>query len=574
MLVDYGIVGNGSLRQRYNGMVNMPLSENLAVRAVGFYRDEEGYIDNVGTGIRNANTLVNWGGRVALQWEPTDRLTVKLLASYENNKPEDSSLVSPSLGKYKRISDRPDRFQGQQAIYNATIDYRFDGATFTSSSSLSGFDQKFFVDLAGTFGGGIAFALDATAYMDTFVEEVRLASDPGGRWDWVVGGFFLDRRLDVDYNYRSSPAYLTLRGFTGLSDEYYQRQYNHTKSQELAGFGEVTYRFTEAFWVTGGLRYGGFEAQSFVEGGYTSNYLAAALTPTFRGPLTITQIAPVTGVKAKETGPSYKVSVSYKPVPQVTTYATLSTGFRTPVVNGFAGRASVVNPADIIIPSGADSDDLTNYEVGVKGRWFNGRLSANLAAYWIDWENIQVQANRVSDSVQFATNIGKAVSRGLEFEIALAPAEGLTLGVNGTFIDAQVTDLTPTEAAISGAAEGVRLAAPKFQGAAYVNYAFDLSPEARANMSVVASHVGSYPGMFPYVPGRPGVISPTYGYTQAYNNVNATFAVAFEQLTIGVYAENLLDSRKINYVHPEAFLASRFGVQRPRTIGLRASYDF
>jgi len=311
-----------------------------------------------------------------------------------------------------------------------------------------------------------------------------------------------------------------------------------------------------------------------VEGGYTSNYLAAALTPTFRGPLTITQVAPVTGVKAKETGPSYKVSVSYKPVPQVTTYATLSTGFRTPVVNGFAGRASVVNPADIIIPFGADSDDLTNYELGVKGRWFDGLLSANLAAYWIDWKNIQVQANRVSDSVQFATNIGKAVSRGLEFEIALAPAEGLTLGVNGTFIDAQVTDLTPTEAAISGAAEGVRLAAPKFQGAAYVNYGFDLSPEARANLSVVASHVGSYPGMFPYVPGRPGVISPTYGYTQAYNNVNAAFAVALEKLTIGVYAENLLDSRKITYVHPEAFLASRFGVQRPRTIGLRASYDF
>lgn len=574
VLVDYGIVGNGSLRQRYNGMVNVPLSETLAVRAVGFYRDEEGYIDNVGTGIRNANTLVSWGGRVALQWEPTDRLTVKLMASYENNKPEDSSLVSPSLGKYKRISDRPDLFQGQQSIYNATIDYRFDGATFTSSSSLSGFDQKFFVDLAGTFGGPIAFALDATAYMDTFVEEARLASDPGGKWDWVVGGFFLDRRLDVDYNYRSSPAYLTRRGFTGLADEYYQRQYNHTKSQELAGFGEVTYRFNEQFWVTGGLRYGGFEAQSFVEGGYTSNYLTAALTPTFRGPLTITQIAPVTGVKAKETGPSYKVSVSYKPVPQVTTYATLSTGFRTPVVNGFAGRASVVNPADIIIPFGADSDDLTNYELGVKGRWFDGRLSANLAAYWIDWKNIQVQANRVSDSVQFATNIGKAVSRGLEFEIALAPADGLTLGLNGTFIDAQVTDLTPTEAAISGAAEGVRLAAPRFQGAAYMNYAFDLSPEARANLSVVASHVGSYPGMFPYVPGRPGVISPTYGYTQAYNNVNAAFAVAFEQLTIGVYAENLLDSRKINYVHPEAFLASRFGVQRPRTIGLRASYDF
>ncbi|WP_374470981.1 TonB-dependent receptor [Phenylobacterium sp.] len=580
-LVDYGITGSDSFRQRYNGMVNVPLVEDqLALRVVGFYRDEEGYIDNVGTGIKNANTLVAWGGRAALLWEPTDRLSVKLMASYENSKPKDSSLVSPSLGRDKRVSDRPDLFTGQQAIYNATVEYKLDGATFTSSSSLSAFDQTFFVDLAGTFGTpgpnyqGIAFALDATAYMDTFVEEARLASDPGGRWDWVVGGFFLDRRLDVDYNYRSSPAYLAARGFTGLPDEYYQRQYNHTKSQELAGFGEVTYRFTDEFWVTGGLRYGGFEAQSFVEGGYTSNYLAAALTPAFRGPLTITQVAPVTGVKAKETGPSYKLSVSYKPTPNVTAYATYSTGFRTPVVNGFAGRPSVVNPNDIVIPAGADSDDLTNYEIGVKGRWLDGRLTANLAAYWIDWENIQVQANRVSDSVQFATNIGKAVSRGLEFEIAATPMDGLTIGANGTFIDAQVTKLTPTEAAISGAAEGVRLAAPRFQGAGYVNYGFDLTPEARANLSVVAQHVGSYPGLFPYIPGRPGVLQPTYGYTQAYWNVNATFAVAFDQWTVGAYVENLFDSRKINYVHPEAFLASRFGVQRPRTIGVRIGYDF
>jgi len=576
VLVDYGMTGADSLRQRYNGMVNIPLvADKLALRAVGFVRDEEGYIDNIGTKKSNANTLKAWGGRVSLLWTPTDRMSIKLLASHEDSEPKDSSTVSPNIGRDTRVSDRPDLFQGKLTSYNATVEYQFDGAQFTSSSTLSEFDQKFFVDLAGTFGtAGIAFGLDALAYMDTFVEEVRLASDPGGNWDWVVGGFYLDRRLDVDYNYRSRPDYLAARGFTGLADEYYQRQQNHTNSQELAGFGELTYRFSDQVWATAGMRYGGFEAQSFVEGGYTSNYLAAALTPTYRGPLTITQVAPATGVKAKETGPSWKVSVSYKPVPSVTTYATVSTGFRTPVVNAFAGRVSVVNPNDIIIPSGADSDDLTNYELGLKGRWFNGRLTTNLAAYWIDWKNIQVQANRVSDSVQFATNIGKAVSRGLEFEVVAVPVEGLTVGVNGAFNDAEVKKLSASEAAISGAAEGVRLASPRFQGAAYFNYGFDLTPEARANVSAVAQRVGKFPGLFPYVPGRPGVISPTYAYTEAYTNVNATFAVAFQHMTVGAYVENVFDSRKITYVHPEAFIASRFAVQRPRTVGVRLSYDF
>lgn len=584
VLVDYGMVGSDSLRQRYNAMVNVPLvQDKLAVRAVGFLRKEEGYVDNVGLANRkNSNDLDYAGGRVSLLWEPTDRTSVKLLVSREVSKPRDSSTVSPALGHDRRVSDRPDLFQGWLTSYNATIEHQFDGAQFTSSTTWSEFDQKFYVDLAGTFlpqgavpgPTSIAFGLDADAYQDTFVQEARLASDPGGRWDWVVGGFFLDRRWDVDYNYRSRPDYLAFRGFTGLSDEYYQRQFNHTNSQELAGFGNVTYRFSENFWVTGGLRYGGFEAQSHVEGGYNSNYLAAALTPGFSGPLTIVPIAPVTGVKAKETGPSYKISLSYKPTPNLTTYATVSTGFRTPIVNGFAGRPSVVDPTDIIIPPGADSDDLTNYEVGLKGRWLNGRLTTNLAAYWIDWKNIQVQANRVSDSVQFATNIGQAYSRGLEFEIIALPMEGLTVGANGAFNEAEVSKLSPTEAAISGAGEGVRLASPRFQGAAYVNYGFDLTPEARANFSAVVQRVGKYPGLFPYIPGRPGVLQPTYDYTEAYTNVNATFAVAFDTWTVAAYVENLFDSRKITYVHPEAFLASRYAEQRPRTFGVRVGYDF
>jgi len=574
VLADVGLTNSDSVRQRYNGMINIPLvDDKLAFRAVGFYRNEDGYIDNLGTGRKDSNSLEAWGLRGSLLWRPTDRLTIKLLASHEDSHPNDASLVNPAIGRDKRVTDRPDLFTGKLTSWNATIDYQFDGAQLTSSSTWSEFDQKFYVDLAGTFGGAIAFGLDALAYMDTFVEEVRLASDPGGKWDWVVGGFFLDRRLDVDFNYRSRPDFLAARGLTGLADEYYQRQQNHTNSQELAGFGEVTYRFSDQVWVTGGLRYGGFEAQTFVEGGYNSNYLVAALTG-FRGPLTITQIARATGVKAKETGPSFKVSVSYKPMPQLTTYATVSTGFRTPVVNGFAGRASLVNPSDIIIPPGADSDDLTNYEIGLKGRWLQGRLSANLAAYWIDWENIQVQANRVSDSVQFATNIGKAVSKGIEFEVVALPAEGLTVGVNGSFIDAQVTKLSAAEAAISGAVDGVRLAAPRFQGAAYFNYGFDLTPQARANLSAVVQRVGKYPGQFPNVPGRPGVISPTYAFTEAYTNVNAGFAVAIDRLTVGAYVENLFDSDRINYVHPEAFVANRFGVQRPRTVGVRVGYDF
>ena len=400
---------------------------------VGFYRNEEGYLDNLGTGVHNSNTLVDWGGRAILLWKPTDALSVRLLASHEDSNPEDSSLINPALGERKRNSDRPDLFVGKLTNFNATIDYQFDGALLTSSSTYSTFDQKFFVDLAGTFGGAIAFGLDAYGYQDTFVEEVRIASDPGGKFDWVIGGFYLDRRHDVDYFYRSSPEFLAARGITGLPDEYYQRQYNHAISHEIAGFGELTYHITDRFWLTGGLRYGSVDSHVYVEGGYNSAYLTYAYFG-LSGPLAMTPIAPAAGVKAEET-PSLVQAERVVPADTRTDHLChlVSTGFRAPVVNAFAGRASVVDPNDLIIPDGADTDKIQNYEIGAKGTWLDGRLTTNLAAYLIDWSDIQVQANRVSDSVQFATNIGDGAQQGLRVRDRRAAGRGLQVGLSGSF---------------------------------------------------------------------------------------------------------------------------------------------
>jgi iron complex outermembrane receptor protein len=280
-LIDLGLTGSDSFRQRYNAMINVPLiTDRLAVRAVGFYRDEEGYLDNVGTGVHNSNTLIDWGGRVVVLWKPTDRLSIRLLGSYEDSDPKDSSLTSPSLGREKRISDQPDRFTGKQTIANATIEYEFGFARLTSSSTYSDFDQRFYVDLAGTFpaspafpGAPIAFGLDADAYDKVFVQETRLASTLDGPLQFVAGGFYLRRRRDVDFLYRSSPEFLQARGLTGLPDQYFQKQYTHQINEELAGFGELTYRFSDRFWLTGGLRYGRITAQGFTEAG---GYLATA----------------------------------------------------------------------------------------------------------------------------------------------------------------------------------------------------------------------------------------------------------------------------------------------------------
>ena len=574
-LVDYGLTGSDSFRQRYNGMVNVPLvDDKLALRVVGFYRNEDGYVDNIGTGVHNSNSLENWGGRAVLLWEPTDRLAVKLLASHEDSYPEDSSLTNPDLGREKRYSERPDLFTGILTSYNATVDYQFDGAQFTSSTTYSDFDQKFFVDLANTFAFTIPFRLDAAAYDKIFVEEARLVSDNTSNWEWVVGGFYYYKRRDVDFAYRASDEFLDARGLTGLPSDTYTQYYNHTNIHEAAGFGELTYRFSDSFWITGGLRYGSISVQTITEdGGYQSNYLTAALTG-YSGPLAIAPVVAATGEKASASKFAWKGSVSYKPTDDITTYATVSTGFRSPIVNARAGVPSLNDPNDIVIPDGASSDKLINYEVGLKGTWFDGRFTANLAAYIIDWKNIQVQANRVSDSVQFATNIGAARSKGIEFELMMNPADGFTINLNGSFNDSKVTELTAEEAAFSGAVEGARLASPHFQGSALVKYAFDIGDDARGYVSTTITHVGSFPGLFQYVAGQPGVEQPTYDYTDSFENVNAHIGYERDNWSLIAYVENLFDNHETTYVHPEAFIASRYGTLRPRTVGLRFSIEY
>jgi outer membrane receptor protein involved in Fe transport len=575
-LVDIGLTGSDSIRQRYNAMINVPLIDGkLGLRVVGFYRNEDGYVDNIQTGVNNANTLKDYGGRVTLLIKPTDRLSVRLLASYENSQPGDSSLINPALGSFKRRSVRPDIFSGEQQNYNATIDYQFDGARLTSSTTYSYYYQAFVADISAAVGRAFPYALEAAGPEKSFVEETRLASDPGGKFDWVVGFFYFNRKTELANSFRSSAAFLASRNLTGAlgpAGDLIGSQVFSLQSHELAGFGELTYHFSDRIWATGGIRYGHTDSQLTNLGGFTSNYITAAILG-LSGPLAITTVPAVVQPKAEGNRPSFKGSLSYRVSSDVTTYALVSTGYRAPTPNANAGRASLINPADLIIPAGAGSDSLINYEAGLKGSFFGGKLTGNFALYWIDWKNIQVQANRVSDSAQFATNIGAARSRGLEFEVAANPVPNLSFGINGSVGGTKITKLSAAEAAISGAVLGDRLSAPNFQGSLYARVGFDLTDKASGYVNLSIQHVGSFPNQFPNTPGKPTVVVPTFGYTDSYENINFSLGLKSGKLSAIFYVENVLDDDSTTYLHPEAYLDARTGTLRPRTFGVRLGYN-
>ncbi len=138
-------------------------------------------MDNIGTGVKNSNQLNDVGGRAILLWEPTEKFYLRALYMMEDSEPEDSSLINPDYGDKIRLSDQPDEFKGYIDNYNITMGYDFGGADLTSSSTWSDYKGDFIVDLAGTFAQAIPFALDAVAWDESFVEEIRLVSDSGGK---------------------------------------------------------------------------------------------------------------------------------------------------------------------------------------------------------------------------------------------------------------------------------------------------------------------------------------------------------------------------------------------------------
>jgi hypothetical protein len=78
--------------------------------------------------------------------------------------------------------------------------------------------------------------------------------------------------------------------------------------------------------------------------------------------------------------------------------------------------------------------------------------------------------------------------------------------------------------------------------------------------------------MFPNTPGT-GLPSPLFDHTDSYENIDAQTGVTIGKLSITAYVENLANSQKVTYVHPESFIYNRYLRQRPRTFGVRVGWN-
>lgn len=443
----------GGTNYEVRGMANLPVIEDrVAIRAAVASRHDEGFIDNAGNSIlcatpdpaclrdvldvnfqRNVNDVDKLSLRIASEIRLTDKLTIVPSVFAETMEVGDRAHYTIGFedgpnGLLTNVGGPANKEQNDFALYDLGVKYDFGAAEWTSSTSqmewtkdnvlsLSYLIQNLF-GLPDTTQVGLATAVDR----DIFTHESRIASSgEDNKLDWLVGVFYQREAFTHD-NYAAEASIPLPNKLLSVSS-------SRTTTKQFAAFTEETLHLTDQLSVTGGLRYFRTEVGS-------TNSVRASL---FQGPVDGTEILP----QAVETGFTPKVAVSYQANRDVLFYALASRGFRA----GGPTRTPAEIPACVaelsslgLTPKDSfESDTLWNYEAGAKTAWADGRLTANLSGYYIDWDNIQ-QELQLSCGFSFTTNFGKATSKGAELELRAAPLRGLDLGLAVGYIDAQLSE--------------------------------------------------------------------------------------------------------------------------------------
>jgi outer membrane receptor protein involved in Fe transport len=578
--VDIGRTGSSSNRARVDGMVNIPLIDHeLAVRIVAYARDEDGYTNNTGSKLKNGDTKTESGGRVSVKWTPNDRLTVSAMQIFDALHLDDLPDINPALGTNTRSTFTPSVVNSRITSSNVGVSYDFGSAKLSSSTTYAVASNWWNLAL-DNLPLPFPYALHEQISSNSLIQEVNLASQRSDKVTWVVGAFGMQQKsTEIDSTYTTVAA-MNLFGITGLSQQQ-SPGYDLTKgdryktNSEYAAYANMSWEFMPKWRVELGVRYSQLEFKD-----RAPNFNYNNVTPVIFGilgfaPKAVTTVfqpasEASTGTQSKLTK---KISLTWQPEHSLNFYVTAADGFRRPHPNNQPGK-SQIDPTDpTVIPATSQGDSLWNYEIGAKTVLLDGRLLANVAAYYIPWTNMQVDLQRSSDALPYTGNIGKAVSQGVEAEFEARPTDDLTLGLNLTFADAKVTELTALDALVSGALKGSALSTPKFEAGAQAEYVWRLNDGGRITARIDAAHRGSMPNGFPNINGI-GTPNPVYKMLKAYTVSNASVRWTRGGLKAEVYAENLFDDHTYVFVNPTTYSLNTYETLRPRTVGVRLGWKY
>lgn len=534
----------------YNGSatINAPLStDKAALRATGFWAHDAGYIDNTARNEDDVNQSDIYGGRLDLLLTPNDDLSVRLTAMAQEIRRDGEGTADYTFagghpnGELSQNRPYPESFEQNFSLVSATIEYALGSADLVSISSYQSADSEYTQDYRYlvSLGGGAFSALGSqtTSDGDKFTQEVRLASASGQPLEWVIGGFYTRE----DFTGGQVLLSLDLAG-QALANNLYAYQLP-SLYKEYAGFGTVTWHLTDKFDVSGGLRYAHNSQEKQVIGTGT---IGSSLNDPLR--------------KSDDDVVTYLANARYHFNDRVTTYVRYATGYKAGGPN-----AVVIDSVtgEVLSPDTLEAETLESYEIGIKGHTAEYLFSFDAAAFYTEWEDIQVSTTRGTPGVGVYLNTPSARVRGGELTLEMRPLQALTLAGAFAFTDGELTEAAPDLRGVSGE----RLPnVPRFTAAVSADYEFSssgLQPTLGISMRHVSDRMASY---------NANTSNRQYRLP-AYEALDLRAGLVLGAVDVQLYVRNLLDERgQLSAYTFQGF--PQVAILQPRTLGLNLSTRF
>ncbi|GGD73365.1 TonB-dependent receptor domain-containing protein [Lacimicrobium alkaliphilum] len=436
-------------QQEFRGAFNMAVSPSVAIRLAASHRENKGYSKNLAIDGYRLDDRDNQTYKAQLSWQPNDQ--VSLLLQQQNFT---SDTHGPALkGGFDMISDDPrevshdtaEFYKLDTSLTSLHLDWQLDVANLNAVVSRQRYDMRRRLDFdRSSLTANDPAPLPLTGELDllgeapipqfvgnlsqldhSYTAEINLtsAADESGI-QWVIGAFYLDTevfsntRNFYDADRDGNPVNEVVQGpniFANNADiDFINSDYRNFNSYAL--FGQVTYPLSDKLNLTGGLRY----TKNKFEDERCSLNCVPDRSPISSRPEDETDN--ITG----------KLAADYQWSDTAMSYFSVATGIKP------AGSNSSSDTR--FFPEVFDQERVLSYELGNKLDLWQQRLRINTAVFFYDYKDYLFESSGIGRFASGASNLPEAEIYGLELEANAFLTPSLTLDLNLSAMDSEITE--------------------------------------------------------------------------------------------------------------------------------------
>lgn len=542
------------------GVVNVPITSTLAIRAGVNRTHRKGYIKDVTTGRRH-NDENSLFGRAIVLFEPSDRFKNTLYVDYvdidENGSRTRLSAVNTgtatgrllepilnaqndNLGFWEVQSSFPNLLsEGENlGITNVTEFEATDSIRFKNIFNYRDISMRERSDYDGTTRAvlDLELAQTATQYSNEFQIQGEGFDD---RLNWIVGAFY----------FRETGEVFTLTSVNGGAAN---PRTGDARNESRSVFAQGDFDITRTLTLTLGGRY------TWDERALSQRLLSAATGACLF----------CAADDEKYEAATYTASLNWQIDKDRLLYVATRSGYRSGGFSASANNAAALTPFD--------PEKITDYELGLKADWNIGQagLRTNVAVYHSDYRDIQRSAIRLLNGIPVTTifNAASATINGAEFEIELRPTRNIELLAGIGLVYPEYEEFTEETAA--GTIDRSDNEFAFIPHETYrIGFRWTIPVNPNRNSEVVLSGDWYYQSStYQAEINAPWNFQDGYGLLSA----RAEWSNVVNNLTLALFGRNLTNEKY--YISAgDSYLTSGYiyrGLSEPRMYGIEARYEF